>query len=343
MKTKYKRQKMKPNRVINRGSGAFGRSLLKLKNIKSRVLHKKDFACSVRYRNPYKLKEGLNTKKKLEILLLIITTLGFIYTLIYHNFFHIKEINVNGLDRIEKEEFVDSVYGILECKKFFIFPGQAYIFTDVNEIRNIIIEKYPIETIVVTKQFPHNINIEIEEKISTVIYDNGEKYSYLGLDGNVIEILGNVDEREWEKEFKITTTTLADGTIKEEKELINRTHRPAIDRVIGEFGSYPILFDSREKKIDINEFVIKPEIVYGAIEWYNHINKKTDLSFGFITIDNELGEGTIKIREGWEMFVNLKERFGQQFDQLEMLLAEINDRSTLNYIDLRYPDRLYWK
>jgi len=310
----------------------------------SKIGHKKDYSWKENERdNPYKTKKTLSFRKKLEIVILAISLFGLAAILLYHPFFSIKNVEVSGLQRIDKDEFKDSVYGILEYRKFFIFPGKSYILADVDEIKNILKEKYPLQTIIVKKTFPQTIFIVLEEKLSTIIYDNGQKYGYLGLDGNIVEIVGNVMDDEWEQTFKITTTTLADGTIRSEEELIKKEHRPAIDRVMAEFGDYPIVYDTRGKIIEANQPALKSEIVLGAINWFNHLNKRTNIPFGYIVIENELGEGTIITREDWNLRVDLSGRFEEQIDELDILLNKKINRLGLNYIDLRYPGRIYWK
>lgn len=53
-------------------------------------------------------------------------------------------------------------------------------------------QKYPIQKITTQKVFPNKLKIDIEEKISKVIYDNRKTYSYLDESGKVVEILRQV-------------------------------------------------------------------------------------------------------------------------------------------------------
>lgn len=320
------------------------RILDKLDISNSQVGHKKDFAWQKGFNNPYKLKEPLSFKKKLEIFLLIVSLFGTFFIIIFHPFFHINKINIDGLQRIKESEIKEDVLGIMKDKKLALFPKTSYFFTDIDEIRDILKDKYPIESITLKKSFPNELLIILEEKISTIIYDDGNKYSYLGLDGNIVETLGRVDENEWIENIEITTTTLADGTIRQEKKVIERLHKPNINNILSKFGNYPIVYDSRNtSSTESISPLIKPEIVSGIINWFNFLNKKTEIPFGFITIEDGMGHGLISTREGWNLLVSLSGRFNEQVDELNLLLKEKIDRKNLNYIDLRYPDKVYWK
>lgn len=305
--------------------------------------HKKDYSWHGNKTNPYKRKEPIPIKKKIELFILLSTSLVLLAVVIYLPFFHIQKIKVEGLQRINNLEFDEAVLGILDYKKLFIFPGQSYIFADVNEIKDILQEKFPINSIVVKKSFPQTLSIVLEEKISTIIYDNGEKYSYIGLDGNIVELIGNVDENEWEETLEITTTTLADGSIRREEKVIERVHKPNIDNIISQFGDYPILYDARSDKTEINKKIIDPIIVDNVIRWFNFISKKTDIPFGYVLLINQVGDGVIRTREGWEIKIKLTEKFQEQIDELNLLLEEKVSRPNINYIDLRYPGRVYWQ
>lgn len=328
---------------------------IKEKKMKSRIFdiffsadwqmgHKKDFAWQEGSNNPYKLKKTINFKKKMEILLFIISFLSTFFIIVFHPFFHINKIDLNGLQRIKENEMKEDIMGIMKDKKIYLFPKTSYFFTDIDEMKDILKNKYPIESIIIKKKFPNELSITLEEKISTVIYDNGNQYSYLGLDGNIVEVLDKVNEKEWIENFKITTTTLADGTIKQEKNLIERIHKPNLNDVSSKFGNYPIIYDagnaSSTKSI---KPLVKPEIVAGIINWYNFLSKKTDIPFGYVTIEDGMGKGLINTREGWNLIVDLLNRFDAQIDELNLLLKEKVDRKNLNYIDLRFPNKVYWK
>lgn len=306
--------------------------------------HKKDFAWEKNNNNPYKLKKPMSLRKKIEIALLISSLVATFLIIIYHPFFHMNTINITGLQRIKDAEIKDDILGIMNDKKMFIFPKSSYAFIDVSEIRDILKDKYPIESITVKKNFPNELLINLEEKISTVIYDNGEKYSYLGLDGNIVEQLGKVDEKEWQEKIEITTTTLADGTIREEKKVIERIHKPNLNNLLSKFGNYPVLYDTRNTtNTEPISSLVKPEIVTGIIEWFNFLNKKTDIPFGYIIIEDGMGKGLINTREGWVLIVDLIDRFDTQVDELNLLLKDKIDRRNLNYIDIHYPDKVFWK
>lgn len=325
------------------------------KNLKSRFLddffvfdfqkgHKKDFAWQKDGNNPYKLKKPISFKKKLEVLLFITSLFSMSFIIIFHPFFHINKINIEGLQRIKESEIKDDILGILKDKKFVIFPKTSYMFTDIDEIKNILKDKYPIESIVIKKSFPNELLVALEEKISTIIYSDGNKYSYLGLDGNIVETLGKIDADEWTENIEMTTTTLADGAIRQEKKVIARIYKPNIKNILAKFGDYPILYDIRgASSPESIKPLVKTKIVLGIINWFNFLNKKTSIPFGYIIIENGIGKGIINTREEWNLTVDVLNNFEAQTDELNLLLKEKIDRKNLNYIDLSYPGKVYWK
>lgn len=247
---------------------------------------------------------------------------------------------MSGLQRITEVEFNDAVDSTVNYKKFFIFPGKSYLFVNVNNIKDILQKRFALESIVVEKTFPQTLNIIVEEKLSTIIYDNGEKYSYLGLNGNVVELAQNVTADEWLEKIVITTTTLADGTIHEESKVVDRKHSPAIDRVGRELGNYPVVYDLRGLDVDVNVNVLAEPVVQGVIEWFNFFEKQSDIPFGYIVMDGGTGEGVIKTREGWEALVRFED-VKRQFDELLFVLNTSAKRGSFSYIDLRYKGKVF--
>lgn len=321
-------------------------SLAKRKKTSPRVYQSLKHESAVkRHKNPYKHPEdpSLSLIKKIEIGILLVTLLSILVVTMYHPFFHITKIDVTGLQRIPESEFDDAIHSIMRYRHLFIFPGESYFFADTDEIRDILLEKFPIRSIFVQKTFPHTLSISLEEKISTLIYDNGKQYSYVGLDGHVVEIIRNVGEDEWKRERSITTTTLADGTIRSEEHIISETHIPPIRTLTSEMGDYPILYDKRKKAGALNDVVLKEETVGEAIAWFNHLNAHVGAPFRHMEIETELGDAIIYTQEGWYIKVKLNKNREDQFTSLDAVLSERGSREGLTYVDLRYGERVYWK
>ncbi len=296
-------------------------------------------------KNPYKRPpdERHALKKKIEVILLILTTAALLGITIFHPFFHVSRLDVVGLQRISADEFDDSVRTIMTHRHWFVFPGNNYFFVDTGELRDILLEKFPIHSIIVQKTFPHTLSIVLEEKISTLIYDNGKQYSYVGLDGHIVEVIRNVGEDEWTRETEITTSTLADGTIRTEEHIISETHVPPVRIVLSEMGDYPIVYDKRQKASALNEVVLKDRTVEETIAWFHFLNKEVGAPFRHMELENELGDAVIFTQEGWYIKVKLDRDKSIQFQALQAVLEERGGREGLGYVDLRYGDRVYWR
>lgn len=303
----------------------------------------KDFDWRTPKSNPFRKAVEVNWKKRIEIILLVIIFLGILGIMMYSSFFKIKNVEIIGLKRINQQELIDNVVSMTNYKSFLIIPKNNYFMIDLDEINDILKQKYPIQKITTQKVFPNTIQIDIEEKISKVIYDNGKTYNYLDESGKVVEILRQVGEDEWIiKRENVTSTNELGEEIVEEKE-VERKHQPPITKIIQEMGDYPIIYTKvATNDTHINDIVLDQNIITGIIEWFNLLEKKTDIDFAYFLIEDSFGGGIVKTINGWDLKV-LTIDVGSQFSELEYILKDKVDINNLNYIDLRYPGRVYWK
>ncbi|MBI5254697.1 hypothetical protein HY932_02875, partial [Candidatus Falkowbacteria bacterium] len=219
----------------------------------------KDFSWHSVKENPMWIeREKINWKKQIEIGMLIIAVLSAIIVCLYAPYFRINNTQITGLQRISQEKFTKAINSVMNYRRFLILPGSDYFVADLSEMKTILAEKFPLESLTITKKFPNTLIVNVEEKISTIIYDNGVEYGYLDTDGNVVEILRKVGDDEWQEKSAMTSTTPA-----------IRVHTPKSKQIKKEIGDYPIVYDERGMTGGINTNVLDKETVAGIIEWFN--------------------------------------------------------------------------
>jgi cell division septal protein FtsQ len=303
----------------------------------------KDYSWHSAKTNPYE-EQGGCLKRKICFAIIIFCFVSIFLIASLHPFFVLTNIKIKGFERISETEFREALKGICLYKKLFLFSSCNYFFVDLDKIRDILKERFPIESIKITKFFPKELNIELAEKLSTVIFDNGKLYSYVGLDGNVVEILRLVGDDEWQIKTKTTTSTLENGEIKTENIIEERKHAPNNAQLIKEFGNYPIIYLKNDERDYLpNTAVLDQNAITNIVNFYTKIETNTDLNILYIELDSQAkaGEAILYIKGGWNIKIKT-ENIDKQFDQLMLILKKIG-KQNLEYIDLRYDGRVYMR
>lgn len=308
-----------------------------------------DFAYRQSKKNPYKrIGKKVNRKKTVEITILILSFVGTAIVLLLHPFFQIKSIEISGTDRIEMQDIRDTIDKAFSKKKLFIFSSGNYLLVDLENLKELLKEKYSLASVEMNKNFSEKkIYINIEEKISSIIYDNGEDYYLIGLDGTVIEHLKVVQASEWIFDSSLTTSTDGDGELI--KSISTTTiHIPDTYSLFHEVGDYPILYDhtssTSELASDEDTIIqIDPKLVHSILEWYNLSKMSSAYDISYIVLEKKGGDARIKTKVGYDIHIKILEQAKDQHDSLEMSLKDKIDTEEISYIDLRYPDRIYWK
>ncbi|MDP2685477.1 MAG: hypothetical protein Q8P20_10705 [bacterium] len=330
----YIKVKREIGRSVSRRNKSFKRKLKDALWSGKNSVRKIDYAQKREYLSPRLRNKRMPTKIKIEIFLLVIFTFTFFVTVAFHPFFLIKELKTSGLNRIDKTEFTESVFDILDCKKLYMFSCKEYIFTNVNEIRDVLFDKYSLNSISIKKIFPNLLEIDLEEKISTIIYDDSATYSFVDLSGQYVEVIANVSEDEWYAGDQVVSSTDIIG--------VTRKHKPNAKRIYNEVGNYPLLYDSRDDKSE-SPVALKSEYINSIIDWYNYFNKNLFEEVNYIELLNTIGDASIYTYSGWHVIVRLGERFESQKEQLKYILDNEINNQPFTYIELRYPDRVYWQ
>ena len=67
-----------------------------------------------------------------------------------------------------------------------LIPRDNYFLINTRRVENLIKDKFLVDSVTVTRKFPDKLEIEINEKPGSAIYDNGRQYFLLDDEGNVI-------------------------------------------------------------------------------------------------------------------------------------------------------------
>lgn len=264
---------------------------------------------------------------------------------VFHPFFIIEDVQIDGLQRIKKTDLLDTVNGLLNYKQFGLIKENSYLLCNVNEIKDVLKERYPIEKIIVTKSFPNKLSILIQEKISTIIYDNGLEYSYVDLDGKIVEIMRKTSDYEWKDITQDIATTTESGESVTTTVVIDKIHEPDITTVKKDLGNYPIIYDENNKEeVSLNENVLDRAEVTTLIDWFKQLDSNEKIPLKYFVFEDNKQDLTIKTYKGFYIKTRFDMLVSDQANKLNSLYKEkIDGNKFLEYIDLRYPDRIYWK
>jgi hypothetical protein len=305
----------------------------------------KDFSWGGRTMNPYKdIKIGFLRRPMVQVSICILAILLTMSMGVYSSFFRLDTLNISGLQRIDESEMRGAVEGILAYKSFNIIPQSSYFSADVDEIRNILKERFPIEKIIVRKKFPDMLDIVIEEKISTIIFDSGEYYSYIDLSGKVVEVIRKVGDREWNIETQITTSTNELGEVETHEEIVSKTHIPDVKSIHAQMGTYPVVYLQRAENLEINDQIFNEAQTKVFVDWFNLLSRNSDIPLKYFSVDSDSSELQVRTYEGWYIKTSMDFSPQTSLEKIQALFREGElNRDQLQYIDLRYPDRIFWR
>jgi len=250
---------------------------------------------------------------KLIIIFLAAIFGGAVYFIFYSPYFSIKNINIAGLERINYEEIRGVIQDQMFGSRFFIFKQNNIFVFDENAASKNINEKYALKAFKIDKRLPETLIFSVEERSPALIWKTSLKYYIVDWDGTIIR--------------EITPEEVSGY----------QENQPG--------AKMALVFDDSNAQVGFKDKILSSETVL-AIS-----NLETSIPTAGLTISNfkvaDKNDPVIKCLtgEGFEVYFSAVGDLNAQLEKLKTFLKEKKpeDRKALQYVDLRFADRIYYK
>lgn len=287
-------------------------------------MKKKDYQ-NKKLNNPFfpKVKSGrggsLSKFFYLIIAVILIFSFGYFFT---NERFAINEIIVSGNEKVKESEVRGVVEGILAKRRFLFFRQSNFFLLNENLIEKDLEKNYLIEKVKIDKKFFHGVEVIITEKPKGLIWSVNNQEYYLDLNGVAIKPLDSSD---------LIVSEVGTST-----EVI----RPEASS-----GIYPLVYDQSQTEVILGENVASADMVNFIITLDEEISRLTNINVSHYVMPRPyFDEVFLETKQGFEIRFKKSDNPTEQVVILNSVLQQkINDESNLEYIDLRFGERVFYK
>lgn len=252
---------------------------------------------------------------------------GWVWFIAFSPAFRVTDIQVNGTDRIPSWEIQDAVMETLGERRWLVFPKASILIVSEENLVASLQERFVLESLTITKKPPHTLVIDLSERISAVLVQLPDgSQAMIDLQGTVTRL------------YKA----------EEALDVVPRLG-PTIDEQLGRArAQYPVLFDDKNETLELREQAVRPQTVQAVID----LPKLFDARFGRAPYLSETridGAGAQTLRavtsEGWAIYLDASGDIGEQLNNAQTILKTKvgSDRKNLDYIDVRFGDKIFFK
>ncbi len=290
---------------------------------------------STRIKSRYSSHEEVNVNYRrnifITIFFILIISIG--YVLFYNDYFTLDESTITGITIADKDLFNNKVREYLDGKKYLIFSNSNFFVFDVFELKEMLMRGFSFSDVTVKKVFPDRLDIIVDEYIPVVIYTDTSVYVYQSIDGATVKKLRLVQDGEWSYDKMVVATGTVHLIDKEDSKIF----KPDINGLKAQYGEFPILV--------VREYnIYNPNYINITVSW-----EKILTSIGFKPSYYEV------INDGVDLiirFANQKFYILTSFTNdpalankalATLLKDKVIDINSLQYLDLRFEDRVYWQ
>lgn len=261
-----------------------------------------------------------------SILVVFIVCLA-VYLFLFLPQIQVNNILVSGNNKIQTDEIKNIALKEIN-KNMFGFAGvkintKSILLINSSNIQNDILVKFSkISEVKVSRKFPDTLNVIIQERVPVAIFcGNPSEISgqallkdcyFMDEAGIIFESVDSefvALENNYENNFAIIRQEIKSGQVSIGEQVINKT---IIDAILN------------------SEKMLKD-------------NYKISITDALVTTPIRLN---IKTSENWQIYLDLQGDTNLQIAKLNLLLKNQiseNDRKALQYIDMRFKDRAYYK
>ncbi|TSC90065.1 MAG: Uncharacterized protein G01um10142_479 [Parcubacteria group bacterium Gr01-1014_2] len=276
----------------------------------------------------YGYKDAIKEKRKrrkVRIAFLVVSFLtGFIiflvYALFFSGWFSIKEVQINGYKEISESDIRTLVNDYLNKKYLlnYIHPFSNILFANSGNIENFLRKSFPmIEEVNIDKQLgAKNLKIEITEREAVGI---------------------------WCGEQSQTTSSSQVNQVCFYFDKAGVMFKPAL-KFSGEI--FLTIEDSRGRNFNLSDTFDDKELFEKINLTRNILDELKFLGYSNFFLPQGSFEFWIKTKEGWHIYLDKESDVATQLVALKKFLDEKlspERRRTLEYIDLRVNNRIYYK
>ncbi len=237
---------------------------------------------------------------------LVVVILFWSYTLFLTPFFSIQSVTVLGLNKIQPQEIESRITEFLAQKQWGIFTRGNIFLLHPKSVASYFQHDARIAIIQTEKNYwQRSLTVTIEERVPIYILSLPDRAFAIDKEGIALIPL---------------SVPVPQGTL-------------------------PIIFDKRSRDAVLGTKVIADT----EITLFNTLNSELTriAPFTSVTIGEPSAEAvTFTTQEGWALYINLTDNPKAQFERLRVLLTlkiKAEKRKKLQYIDLRFGERVYYK
>jgi len=257
---------------------------------------------------------------------------GILYLLVFTPNFRIEKVSVEGATEVSAQSIEETVLSILHEKIFNRIPKNNPVLLPNARITANIINKFPeIKSVnLIQKPLEHNLIIRIEERKPSAIW---------------CRVSPKIDELS-ATSSEIIAKDVQTGLFSAENcFFIDEQGFAFKDAPILSGGVVPTVYDETPQELVLKGTVFNPETLKFILEVKKELGAVNLNLTDFVIKSQSAGDLEILAPDNWRIFFSLNDSATSQANALKRVLAEEikGKRSQLEYVDLRVPDRVYYK
>lgn len=267
---------------------------------------KKDYQ-SKNLRNPFRSVKKTKGKSFIKLIIVGIILLFFflLWLILASPWLNLNKIEISGLTRLNNFELEKNVWSQTQQTRFIIFKQHNIFLFDKKSFTKNILLSYNFAGLEVIKKLPSTLELKVSERPFSFIFKEGTNFYYAASNGSIIKEV-NVSEEDKKK--------------------------------------YLILENNASSLInEKNKLILQENYLNFILSLGQELSLHQDLPVERFVIDQEFNTIKVKFLNGPLVYFNVKSGVSEQVNRLALVKKEkIKDNfSKVNYIDLRYGERIF--
>ena len=250
-------------------------------------------------------------RRDLDILLVVLTVFAWAYMIFFSHLFLIQHINIQGLNRIAINDIEALVQEQLHTERLSLLSQQNIFLLDRAALKAKLSATFPLQSIKIVRRLPDTLSVRIQEKVSHIVWTHADQAWLMDLTGTLFQELQPQEQATFIKDQRL-----------------------------------PVVTDESPQGPNTGTVRIPPQALASLITLAESLSEAIGEPWKkIIWTQDKQGEVKVIVDKGWAIYGKLDENsMPQQLQYLSAFLAHsIKNTSSLQYIDLRFGEKIFYK